>query len=461
MHWTKKQVSILAIVAITSFMGTFLISSINIALPAIEKSLGLNAITLSWVVNSFLLATAMFLLPVGRWGDLTGIRRLFKLGVVIFTLSSLLCGMVGSGGWLIALRFIQGIGAAFSSTTGPAILVSAFPPQHRGRVLGISVAAVYLGLAFGPFAGGFITQYLGWRSIFFIASGLGVVTTAIAFIFLGKDEPNRNDATRMNLKGTVFYMIGLVALVYGSSNIPSIMGWVLMLGGVLSLGIFWLFESRSAMPVIDTTLFTKNRLFAFSNLAALINYSATFAIVFLMSLYLQKIMGLSPRNAGTILIAQPIVMAIFSPVAGRFSDRIEPRYLATAGMTICSIGLAALAFLSASTPIWFIVIVLLWVGFGFALFSSPNMNTIMSSVSKTQYGLASGTAATMRVIGQIVSMTIATLYFAGFMGNQPIEIVPDHLFISAVRFGFITFSIISLAGIYFSYNRGKISRETA
>jgi MFS family permease len=337
MHWTKKQVSILAIVAITSFMGTFLISSINIALPAIEKSLGLNAISLSWVVTSFLLATAMFLLPVGRWGDLTGIRRLFKLGVVIFTLSSLLCGMVGSGGWLIALRFVQGIGAALSSTTGPA---------------------VYLGLAFGPFAGGFITQYMGWRSIFFIASGLGIFTTAIAFIFLGKDEPTRNDGTKMNLKGTVFYMIGLVALVYGSSNIPSTMGWLLMLGGALSLVVFWIFESHSAMPVIDTKLFVKNRLFAFSNLAALINYSATFAIVFLMSLYLQKIMGLSPRDAGTILIAQPIVMAIFSPIAGRFSDRIEPRYLATAGMTMCTIGLAALAFLSTSTPIWFIVIIL-------------------------------------------------------------------------------------------------------
>jgi hypothetical protein len=222
----------------------------------------------------------------------------------------------------------------------------------------------------------------------------------------------------MNLKGTVFYMIGLVALVYGSSNIPSTMGWLLMLGGALSLVVFWIFESHSAMPVIDTKLFVKNRLFAFSNLAALINYSATFAIVFLMSLYLQKIMGLSPRDAGTILIAQPIVMAIFSPIAGRFSDRIEPRYLATAGM-----------------------------------------NTIMSSVSKTQYGLASGTAATMRVIGQIVSMTIATLYFAGFMGSQTIEIVPDHLFISAVRFGFVTFAFISLAGIYFSYNRGKIVRS--
>jgi EmrB/QacA subfamily drug resistance transporter len=459
MHWTKKQVSILAIVAITSFMGTFLISSINIALPAIERSMGLNAISLSWVVTSFLLATAMFLLPVGRWGDLTGIRRLFKWGVVIFTVSSLLCGLADSGGWLIGLRFIQGIGAAFTSTTGPAILVSTFPPQHRGRVLGMSVSAVYLGLAFGPFAGGFITQYLSWRAIFFMASGLGVVTTAIAFIFLGNDEPTRNDATRLNLKGTFFYMIGLVALVYGSSNIPSTMGWLLMLGGAISLVVFWIIESHSAMPVIDTKLFVKNRLFAFSNLAALINYSATFAIVFLMSLYLQKIMGLSPRDAGTILIAQPIVMAIFSPIAGRFSDRIEPRYLATAGMTMCTIGLAALAFLSTSTPIWFIVIILLWVGFGFALFSSPNMNTIMSSVSKTQYGLASGTAATMRVIGQIVSMTIATLYFAGFMGSQPIEIVPNHLFVSAVRYGFVTFSLISFLGIYFSYNRGKMDRS--
>src|SRR5690554_4720652 len=114
MHWTKKQISILAIVAITSFMGTFLISSVNIALPAIEKSFGLNAVTLSWVITSFLLATAMFLLPVGRWGDLTGIRRIFKIGITIFTVSSVVCGLATSGFWLILFRFIQGIGAAFS-----------------------------------------------------------------------------------------------------------------------------------------------------------------------------------------------------------------------------------------------------------------------------------------------------------------------------------------------------------
>lgn len=459
MNWTNKQISILSVVAITSFMGTFLISSVNIALPAIEKSFGLNAVTLSWVITSFLLATAMFLLPFGRLGDLTGIRRLFKTGVVIFTLASLICGFAVTGTWLIVFRFIQGIGAALSSTTGPAILVSTFSPQQRGRVLGFSVSAVYLGLAFGPFAGGFLTQYLGWRSIFYISSGLGIITTLVAFVFLGKDEIPDKSAGKIDLKGTLFYMAGLVALVFGSSRIPTPGGWASMAGGILSLLVFWMLERRSDHPVLDTRLFTRNRLFAFSNLAALINYSATFAIVFLLSLFLQKIMKMSPRDAGTILIAQPAMMAIFSPIAGRMSDRIQPRILSTLGMSLCTTGLAAFAFLDSGTPIWLIVIILLWVGFGFALFSSPNMNTIMSAVNRNQYGLASGTSATMRVVGQIVSMTIATLFFAAFLGNQSVENVPDHLFIAAVRLGFLTFAGISVAGIYFSYNRGHINRN--
>ena len=459
MHWTKKQMSTLAVVAITSFMGTFLISSVNIALPAIEKSFEMNAITLSWVVTAFLLSTAMFLLPFGRWGDLTGIRRLFKTGVILFTISSLICGLAVSETWLILFRFIQGIGAAMSSTTGPAILVSAFPPQQRGRVLGFSVSAVYLGLAFGPFAGGLITQYLGWRSIFHIASGLGIITAAMAFRYLGPDDIARNRSLKIDLKGTLFYMAGLVTLVYGSSQIPEAKGWLLMLGGLIALIVFWFMETKSPSPVLDTRLFTKNRLFAFSNLAALINYSATFAIVFLLSLYLQKIKGLTPRDAGMILVAQPAIMALFSPVAGRLSDKIEPRYLTTLGMALCTSGLAAFAFLNEGTPIWVIILLLIWVGFGFALFSSPNMNTIMSTVDRSQYGLASGTAATMRVVGQIVSMTIATVFFALFMGNQAIVAVADSLFLKALRWGFLTFALVSTLGIYFSYYRGTIIRD--
>ncbi len=459
MNWTKKQLGILSIVAITSFMGTFLISSVNIALPAIERTFGLDAVKLSWVITAFLLATAMFLLPIGRWSDLTGIRRIFKVGVIIFTLSSLICGFAPSGFWLILFRYVQGIGAAFTSTTGPAILVSAFLPHYRGRVLGISVSAVYLGLAFGPFAGGFLTQYLGWRSIFFVASAFGLLTTTIALLFLGKDKQQNSTNRKIDFKGTTFYMLGLVLLVYGSSQIPELQGWLMMGTGTFALVIFWQVENKSAMPVLETKLFTRNRLFAFSNLAALINYSATFAIVFLLSLYLQKIQAMSPREAGIVLVAQPAVMAVFSPVAGRLSDRIQPRYLATTGMSMCTTGLFSFSFLTASSPIWLIVSLLMWVGLGFAFFSSPNMNTIMSSVGKHQLGLASGSAATMRVVGQITSMTVATLFFAAYFGKQAVENVPDDVFLEAMKWAFYVFSIISAAGIYFSYNRGKINRE--
>ncbi|MDD4150442.1 MAG: MFS transporter [Bacteroidales bacterium] len=459
MDWTRKQLSILGIVAITSFMGTFLISSINIALPAIEKSFSLNALELSWVVTSFLLSTAIFLLPVGRWGDLSGIKKLFKIGVVIFSLSSLICGIAGTGFWLILFRFIQGIGAAFTSTTGPAILVSSFSAKYRGRVLGMSVAAVYLGLAFGPFVGGFLTQYLGWRSIFFISAALGLTTAAIAFVFLGKDNIVDDTKKKINLKGTMFYIIGLICLVYGSSQIPAAWGWMLMFVGAIFLVAFWFIETRSYAPVIDTKLFSQNRLFAYSNIAALINYSATFAIVFLLSLFLQKVKGLNPRDAGLILVAQPIIMAIFSPIAGRLSDKIQARFLTTAGMAMCTIGLAAFYFIGETTPISLIVATLIWLGFGFAMFSSPNMSTIMGSVPKTAYGQASGTAATMRVLGQIVSMTIVSLFFASLFGKTAMEYVENDIFIKATNWAFASFALISFVGIYFSYKRGKVDKS--
>ncbi len=443
----------------TSFMGTFLISSINIALPAIEKDFNLDAVTLSWVVTAFLLTMAILLLPAGRWGDLTGIRKMFKIGVIFFSLSSITCAMAPNGFWLIVFRLIQGAGAALTSTTGPAILVSSFPPLQKGRVLGISVSAVYLGLAFGPFFGGLLTQALGWRSIFAVSAVLGVFVVIITWKYLGKDQKSvGKHKKRISLKGIIFYMIGLTSMVYGSSIIPQTRGWLLIITGIISLILFWQIEKKSSNPVIHTKLYTQNRLFAFSNFAALINYSATFAIVFLLSLYLQKIQNLSPREAGLILVAQPIMMAIFSPIAGRLSDRIQPRYLATIGMAMCTTGLAAFAFLNTATPLWQIVSLLLWVGLGFAFFSSPNMNTIMSSVDRSKYGIASGSAATMRVVGQIASMTIATFFFALFFSGQQVENVDPIIFLQSMQYGFITFSLIAVFGIYFSFYRGSIKR---
>jgi len=213
---------------------------------------------------------------------------------------------------------------------------------------------------------------------------------------------------------------------------------------------------RTPCPVFAVRLFQRNRTFAFSSLAALINYAATFAVAFLLSLYLQYIKGLSPQGAGLALVCQPVTMALFSPIAGRLSDRIEPAVIASLGMALTTVGLILLIFLSHSTPIGYVVVSLITLGFGFALFSSPNMNAIMSSVEKRYYGVASGAVATMRLIGQMVSMATATLAFSLLMRNASISPDTYDAFLSSVRWIFSIFSGLCLVGIYFSFNRGAL-----
>jgi EmrB/QacA subfamily drug resistance transporter len=454
----KTNLSILSVVATTSFMGTFLVSAVNIALPSIGSSLSLSAIELSWIITSFILGMALFMIPAGSWGDKSDNRKIFKFGLVLFIIASTACYFAPSGIWLIAARFIQGIGAAFSGTTGQAILVSSFPANKRGQVLGISVSAVYIGLALGPAVGGVLTEQFGWRTLFSIAAILGIFTLIVSIIFLKSDKSFIPDSKKGDIAGTLLFMSGLVALVYGSSQIPSTRGWVLMALSLILLVIFWRVESKLKYPMLDTSLFTHNRLFTFSSMAALINYTSTFAIGFFISLYLQKTLSLSPKEAGAVILAQPLMMAIFSPLVGKASDKIQPRYLATTGMAMCTMGLGMLAFLNASTPIWLIVTILIWVGLGFALFSSPNMNTIMSSVERNQYGQASGLAASMRVFGQIISMSIITLLISFNLGDQSIDAVSDQLFLKAMRWGFIIFTVIGVPGIYFSHFRGNVKK---
>jgi EmrB/QacA subfamily drug resistance transporter len=459
MKFTPQQIALISIATIAAFMGTFLISSVNIALPRIEHEFNLTAIELSWTITSFLLATAILLVPIGRWADINGVFKTYKAGIVIFTLASLACGWVQHGFWFIVFRFIQGIGAAFTNATGTAILVSAFPPQYRGRVLGISVSGVYLGLATGPFVGGIITQYAGWRILFYMSAVIGIIIAFLAFRILKdatKDHPTTHE--KFSYTESLIYMAGLILLVYGSSKIPHMAGWLMMTAGIITLLIFWIIENRSAHPLFDTRLFTHNRLFAYSNLAALINYSATYSIVFMLSLYLQKIKGLQPRDAGAILVTQPLIMAAFSPITGRLSDKIQPHLLASLGMLMCSIGLFVLSFLSSNFPTGLILAVLVWLGCGFALFSSPNMNTIMSSVEKTQYGVASAMASTMRVVGQIISMTFIIIFFALIIGNKAIDMASPLQFLNITKYSFLLFSAICILGIYFSYYRGKLHK---
>ncbi len=452
---TARERSALFVATLTSFMGPFMISSVNVALPAIQGELALNAVQLGWVSTAYLLATAVVLVPAGKVADIHGRKKIFCLGLIVYTLASAAAVFAGSAAWLIGLRALQGSGAAMTVTTGTAILTSVFPPAKRGRVMGIYVAAVYSGLSAGPFVGGFMTQYLGWRSLFLVMLPLGVVLLFVARRYLiGEWAEARGE--KLDLTGSVLYGAATLTFIYGTTILPSPRAWGLVLFALAAIIVFVWHEQRIAAPVFDVTLFVTNRAFGFSSLAALIHYSATFALTFLLSLFLQYLKGMPPRSAGSLLVLQPIVMALCSPLAGRMADRIEPRYLASAGMALTALGLAGFALLSSQTPLVLIGANLVLLGFGFSIFSSPNMSAIMGSVQKRQYGIAAGAVATMRLIGQMLSMAAATLVLSVYLGSRPIEPATFPQFLDSMKTVLSLFSVMCLAGIYFSLRRGKI-----
>jgi EmrB/QacA subfamily drug resistance transporter len=452
---TGKRV-VLLIAVLAGFITPFDGSAVNIALPALGAEFHMNAIALSWVATAYLLAAAVFLVPFGKIADIYGRKKVFLYGIAIFSLASLAMTMVPSTEMLIGIRVIQGLGSAMIFGTGVAIVTSVFPPGERGKALGIYITAVYIGLSIGPFLGGVMTQYLGWRSIFFVNVPIGI-TTILLILWKLKGEWAECRGERFDLAGSVIYGASVVAIMYGFSLLPDFEGAALIAAGVTGTILFALYEMRIPSPVLDIRLLTKNRIFAFSNLSALINYSATFAVTFLLSLGLQYTKGFTPEHAGLILIVQPVVMAMISPVAGRLSDRVEPRIVASAGMSLTAIGLFLLIFLREATPLWYLILILLVLGAGSGLFSSPNTNAIMSSVDKRFYGVASGMNGTMRLLGQMLSMGIAMMIFAIVIG--PVEITPEYYpqFVSSLHYAFILFTIFCIIGIFASLVRGKTS----
>ena len=447
--------SALIIAALNSFITPFMGSSINIALPAIEKDFHVDAVLLSWIATAYLLAVAVSLVPFGRLADIYGRKKVFTSGVLLFTISSFLCAVSFSTPMLIVFRIFQGVGNAMVFATGMAILVSVYPPQERGKVLGINVAAVYIGLSAGPFLGGILTQYFTWRSIFLVTIPICLFILILIFWRL-KGEWADAKGEKFDLFGAFIYAVAVVGILYGLTLVPSFRSlWVILIG-ILGLFVFIKWELKEKSPVFQVRLFTTNRVFAFSSLAALINYSATFALTFLLSLYLQHIKALSPHLAGLVLIAQPVVMAMLSPSAGKLSDRIEPGIVATLGMALTTVGLFLLTFLEMDTSLVYIVGCLVLLGFGFALFSSPNTNAILSSVEKRFFGIASGTVGTMRALGMMVSMGIATVVFSIFIGR--IQITPEHypVLIKSIKVAFVIFAIFCFGGIFASLVRGKL-----
>jgi EmrB/QacA subfamily drug resistance transporter len=450
---TKKVV--LLVTTLAAFVSPFGVSSVNIALPSIEKEFLMDAILLSWVTTAYLLASAIFLVPFGKIADIFGRKRIFTYGILIFTFASVGSAISSSALMLICFRVLQGIGSAAVYCVGAAMLTSVFPPTELGKVLGINLAAVYIGNSAGPFLGGFLTHHFSWRSIFVVNVFLGLIVIFLIFWKL-KGEVHRGEKERFDLMGSIIFSITLLLILYGFSQLSTVRGVWLILPGVLGILAFVKWETKTEVPVLDINLFRNNRVFAFSNLAALIHYSATFAVTFLLSLYLQYIKKLTPESAGLVLVSQPIVQAFFSPFAGKLSDRAEPRIVASLGMALTAGGLAMFIFLNEKTTLWFIVASLILLGFGFALFSSPNTNAVMSSVENRFYGVASGALGTMRVIGMVLSMGTIILIFSIYIGKVQITSEYYPVFLRCVRMAFTFLAALCFLGIFASLARGNV-----
>ena len=450
----KLKVEInLVTICLASFLVPFIGSAVSLAVPKIGNTFSMSAVELTWIATSYLLSTAVFQIPLAKIADMYGRKKLFCIGMLVFAITTIGCGLAPTKEFFFVLRVIEGIGSAMIFGTAMAVLVSLYPSHLRGRILGINTAVVYVSLALGPFLGGMLTDYFGWQSLFIVTGIVSIFLFIIAVVFIKQEW--KEEGQKFDAVGSVIFGISIFSLIYGFSNLPKIIGIIFLIVGILSSIIFVLKARKMQFPILNISLFSKNKVFAMSILAALVNYSATAAVSFLLSLYLQYILGFEARHAGLILISQAIIMSFCALISGRLSDKIHPSKLATIGMTAIVIGLIVLIFINAETSIWYIVSALLILGIGFGIFSSPNTNVIMSAVSKEFLGQASATAGTARLVGQTFSIGIAGMLISIFLGDHKItsDVFPQ--FLLCIRIAFIIFAVLCSLGIYASSHRIK------
>jgi EmrB/QacA subfamily drug resistance transporter len=450
----KNKKAVLGLALLTGSVGAFMTSALNVALPVINQEFKPGAIALNWVITAFALSWAVFSIPVGRLADMFGLRKFTIYGIIIFLAATVAAIFANSIGILIMLRAVQGLGSAILGGTVVAMISITFPAKERGKALGIYISSVYAWLAAGPFLSGLITEYLNWRSVFIFALPFSLAVLGLV-LWVIKGEWVGARGEKFDFSGSVIFGLALFALIFGFSEIKQITGILLTIAGAAGIFLFLVWENHVTSPLLDVKAFRHNHPFIFSNLASLITYSATAAISYLLSLYLQIVKGFSPFNASLILIIQPLVQTAIAPFTGRLSDRAEPRIIASIGMGMLCLGLASLIMLGENTSLFQVIVTLVIIGIGFGVFVPPNTNAIMSSVEPKHYAVASSLTSTMRTIGQTMSMGITLILTALIIGN--ITITRDYHpgFLNVVKIAFAIFASMCLGGIFASLARGK------
>lgn len=449
----KEENKILIAVMIGSFLTPFCGSSINLSLPDIGNEFLVSTSALSWIIEIFLMTCAIFVLPMGQLSNRIGKKTVYLMGTGGFAIVSFLIHFTNSIEMLLILRVLQGICSAMIFATGTAIVAQAYPLERRGRAMGLVASVVYIGLSIGPVVGGFLNYHFGWRSIFYFIAILGAVAFGMTVLWM-KENWKLESEGHLNSLSIALYASTLILVMYGLSEIVN-QWWakyVLFLGIIVGLIYIW-HEARVEKPLIPVRIFLENKVFAFSNISAMLNYSATFAIGFLLSLYLQMIMGFDSASAGLVLLVQSIIMSVLSPVTGALSDRYGSAVLASVGMAVISVGLVIMVYGTHEAALAVIIGSLIVIGLGFAMFSAPNNNAIMSSVPPKYFSFASSVIGTVRLLGQVLSMAIVV----SILSRTVVGLAPGskELLLSNIQYALIVFTVFCVIGIVPSMIRNR------
>ncbi len=402
----------ISLVAITSTLNS---SVINVSLPAISEQLHAGIGVVDWVIQAFLLVVTALLMVFGRLGDMLGRRRVYQSGIILFTIASALCGFADSITSLIIARIIQGIGAALVIAVGPALIGIIFPPDSRGKAMGILGTTMAVGLSIGPVVGGAITDWFGWRYIFFINIPFGI---AAAFMVMHYIKPDKDTVrSSFDLPGAATMALALTCMLllfsrgndWGWDSIPIL---ALMGGSLIFPIMFILFENRSNNPLLDLGLF-KNSTFSSATYAGFLAFTAMFSQTFLMPFYLIQIRSITIAEAGLILASVPLVMAVIAPASGALSDKIGTRGLCVFGLFTLGMSFVMLTFLGEETSRIYVVLSLLLTGFGIGMFNPPNNADFLSSVPRDRLGNASAMMGLTRTMGMAFGVAVSSVIFTG------------------------------------------------
>ena len=447
---------ILLICTVLSFFTVFAVNAVMVVVPSIASEFHMSNIVQNWVIIIFLLVVAVLSVPAGQISGKYGLKKVTILSIILFIIISIVTVLVGTSEQFLACRVILGISLSFINVTSMAMIVSAFRPDERGKALGINITGVYIGLSLSPVLGGILNYQLGWRSVVLFGVPFLFVILALLLTRIGDEWITFGDVP-LDLRGSLLYGVGMVLFMYGFTILNETLGVILTVLGIIILIAFGLVELKVDNPVFDIRFF-KNHRFLSANFASLCAFLATFAVTTILNYHLQYIKGFDSQFSGIILLVAPLCQVVIAPIAGRLSDRYVPQILTAIGMGLGTLSLVLFSFLDSGTSLEFLVVSMVLYGVGFGLFSPPNTNVIMGSVPPKDTSVASAAVATMRTVGQAMSMGILTLVFAFVMGNVPISEEVYPLLVSSCQITCIICVVLCIASVFASLVGIKSSR---